>query len=103
MTYLWIIQTFVFADIDPTLGLPTIWLTGGGLTGMVAGLYWGLYTDRLITGNRWAESKEETAENRATIRELLTQNGDLIRERDAALKSLDALRTVAERQEREGV
>jgi hypothetical protein len=90
--------TTLVMEIDPTLGLPTIWLTGGGMGGMVAGLYWGLYTDRLITGNRWKESKEETKENRSTIRELLSQNGDLIRERDAAVKALDALRQVAEGQ-----
>jgi hypothetical protein len=90
--------TLLLAEIDPTLGLPTVWLTGGGLTGMVAGLYWGLYTDRLITGNRWKESKEEIAENRATIRELLSQNTALIQERDAANKALNALKDVAERQ-----
>lgn len=75
--------------------IPAEWLTGSGLAGMVAALYWGLYTGRLATGRELGEKNAEISENRQTIRELLDQNGALIQERTAAVAALDALRRVA--------
>lgn len=76
--------------------IPPEWLTGGGLTGMVVALYWGLYKGWICTGRELAEKNTEIAENRATIRELLTQNGVLVRENEATVRALEALRAVAE-------
>lgn len=76
--------------------IPAQWLTGGGMGAMIAALYWGLYTGRLATGRELADKNTEIAENRASIRELMSQNGELIRERDAAVKALDALRIIAQ-------
>jgi hypothetical protein len=72
--------------------------TGGGMLTMVAALYWGLYKGWLLTGREGAEKNAEIAENRATIRELLSQNATLIEERRIAVNALEALRAVAERE-----
>lgn len=76
--------------------IPPEWLTGGGFLTAIAALYWGLYTGRLCTGRELGEKNAEIAENRETIRELLAQNGVLVRENETTVKALEALRKVAE-------
>lgn len=75
--------------------LPAAWLTGGGLGTMVAALYWGLYSGKLATGKEVEYREGIIAEQKETIKELLSQNSDLIRNGTVASNSLDKISQAA--------
>lgn len=77
--------------------IPPEWVTGTGFLTAITVVYYMLLTGRLATGRELSEKNAEIAENRATIRELLEQNGVLVRENETTVKAMEALRSVAER------